>query len=165
MEEEAGWDGDPDAKINTETGSDKRGKLGSWFLLQESQLFLARRNGPRNAAACVAWRMGPLRANRPHPFCGAAWRLHSQCLQWADPEGSSAIFLLHKSGHLEGKLREEGLRFEERYTPSLHDNHTHAAGCPLVGCESMVSVSQVPRTHLLLLRRVEGSVQGRLLRL
>lgn len=29
----------------------------------------------------------------------------------------------------------------------------------------MVSVSQVPRTHLLLLRRVEGSAQGRLLQL
>lgn len=130
--------------MNTETGSDERRKLGSWFLLQESQLFLATQNGLRNAAACVAWRMGPLRANRPHPICGAAWRLHSQCLQWADPEGLSAIFLLHKSRHQEGKLGEDGLRFEERCTPSLHDNHTHTAGCPLVGCETIVSVSQVP---------------------
>lgn len=72
MEEEAGWDGDPDAKINTETGSDKRGELESWFLLQESQLFLARQNGPWNAAACVSWRKGPLRANRSHPICGTA---------------------------------------------------------------------------------------------
>lgn len=55
-------------------------KLGSWFLLQESQLFLARQHELRNAAACVAWRMGPLRVNRPHPTCRALWGLHSQCL-------------------------------------------------------------------------------------
>lgn len=29
MEEEAGWDGDPDAKINTETGSDKGESWGA----------------------------------------------------------------------------------------------------------------------------------------
>lgn len=124
MEEEAGWDGDPDAKINTETGSDKGGKLGSWFLLQESQLFLARQHELRNAAACVAWRMGPLRANgltQPAECYGGC--IPSAC-NGQTPKGPSAIFLLHKRRPSGRQTGEDGLLSEERCTPSLHDNHT-----------------------------------------
>lgn len=64
----------------------KKGKAGSSFLVQESQLFLARHE-LRNAAACVAWRMGPFQANRPHPTCRVPWRS-------AHRRGPSFIFLM-----------------------------------------------------------------------
>lgn len=79
------------------------GRPGSWFLLQESQLFLARRLELRNAAACVAWRMGPLRANRPHPTCRELRRLPPQRPHWVDPQGPSFIFLMLQTSILEAK--------------------------------------------------------------
>lgn len=47
---------------------------------------------------------GAIESKQASPSLRSCMGLHSQCLQWADPEGPSSIFLLHKSGHLEGKL-------------------------------------------------------------
>lgn len=124
--------------------ADSKGKAGSGFLLRESQLFLARQHGLRNAAACVAWRTGPLRA---------LWRLRPE----RTPQGPSFIFLM---SILEANGVEMFFILKRGSSLSLHDNHTQLAGGPWLGHKSMVPVSPAPGTRVLLSRRIDKSVRG-----
>lgn len=97
-EEEAGRDADPDAKINTETGSDKRGKAGELVPSPGIPAILGQTVCASECCCVCGLENGAIESKQASPNLQNTTEgcIPSAC-DGQTPEGPSAIFLLHES--------------------------------------------------------------------